>query len=190
MMYKLFCVALVIMCSCDSQIIRAETPSINDRSIVSVQKDCNIPISWNVHFSPNGGATAYLVEAIGQAAQSVYIQAYSFTSLPITQALIAAKNRNVHVEVILDKSDKTGKGTMLPMMINNGLIVYIDDKHAIAHNKIIIIDKKIVFTGSFNFTNSAEYRNAENSIEITDLCGKLPETYQKNWQLHREHSVK
>lgn len=190
-MYKIAIISLIALCSCDSQIVRAESPVSGARSFVSdASKDCNIPISWNVHFSPNGGAQDNIVKVIGEATQSIYIQAYSFTSLPITQALIDAKNRKVHIEILLDKSDKTGKGTMLPMMINNGLIVYIDDKHAIAHNKIMIIDKKIVFTGSFNFTNSAEYRNAENSIEITDLCGKLTETYQKNWQLHREHSVK
>jgi hypothetical protein len=34
--------------------------------------------------------------------------------------------------------------------------VYIDAEHAIAHNKIMVIDGQTVITGSFNFTNAAE----------------------------------
>ena len=39
-------------------------------------------------------------------------------------------------------------------------------KHAIAHNKIIVIDGKTVITGSFNFTKAAEEKNAENLLII------------------------
>lgn len=41
---------------------------------------------------------------------------------------------------------------------NSHIPTYIDAKHAIAHNKIMIIDREIVITGSFNFTKAAEKR--------------------------------
>ena len=62
----------------------------------------------------------------------------------------------------------------------------IDAQHAIAHNKVMIIDGETVITGSFNFTKAAEENNAENLIVLRDR--KLAERYIKNWQEHAEHS--
>jgi phosphatidylserine/phosphatidylglycerophosphate/cardiolipin synthase-like enzyme len=64
--------------------------------------------------------------------------------------------------------------------------VLIDAIHAIAHNKVMVIDGKMVITGSFNFTNSAEERNAENLLVIRDRV--LAERYEQNWQKHKTHS--
>jgi phosphatidylserine/phosphatidylglycerophosphate/cardiolipin synthase-like enzyme len=142
---------------------------------------------WEVHFSPRGGSTDFLNTNIGAANSSVYVQAYSFTSAPIAEALISKRKQGKIVEVILDKSDLTGKGSQIENLVKNGVVVYIDNKHAIAHNKIMIIDNRIVFTGSFNFTNAAESSNAENSIKLADP--KLAQIYQTNWNSHKEHSV-
>jgi len=42
------------------------------------------------------------------------------------------------------------------------------DVAGIAHNKIILIDARVVVTGSFNFTRSAEESNTENLLIIED----------------------
>jgi phosphatidylserine/phosphatidylglycerophosphate/cardiolipin synthase-like enzyme len=55
-----------------------------------------------------------------------------------------------------------------------------------AHNKVIIIDNRIVITGSFNFTNAAEGRNAENLLVISDV--HLADRYAQNWKAHQAHS--
>ena len=67
-----------------------------------------------------------------------------------------------------------------------GIPTFIDAAHAIAHNKIIIVDGEIVLTGSFNFTKAAEERNAENLLAIHDKA--LAAKYQENWEHHRGHS--
>ena len=64
---------------------------------------------------------------------------------------------------------------------------YIDSKHAIAHNKIMIIDDAIVITGSFNFTKAAQERNAENLLVLRDE--KMVWEYEANWQQHFAHSA-
>jgi phosphatidylserine/phosphatidylglycerophosphate/cardiolipin synthase-like enzyme len=64
--------------------------------------------------------------------------------------------------------------------------VKIDVQHAIAHNKVMIIDGETVITGSFNFTKAAEENNAENLLVIRDK--KLAERYERNWQEHERHS--
>jgi phosphatidylserine/phosphatidylglycerophosphate/cardiolipin synthase-like enzyme len=61
----------------------------------------------------------------------------------------------------------------------------LENKHAIAHNKVMIIDGETVITGSFNFTKAAEGKNAENLLMIHDR--KLASLYTKNWQERAGH---
>jgi len=62
-----------------------------------------------VYFSPKGGCTEAVVDALGKAKQTVLVQAYSFTSAPIAKALVDAHKRGVKVTVVLDKSQETEK---------------------------------------------------------------------------------
>src|ERR1700674_5076271 len=62
-------------------------------------------------FSPHQGATALVVKTINGAKRSVSIAAYSFTSKPIATALVAAHDRGIDVEIILDKSQVNGRTT-------------------------------------------------------------------------------
>lgn len=139
-----------------------------------------------VYFSPEGGCTEAVVREIDAAQSSILIQAYSFTSTPIAKAVVAAYRRGVHVEVILDRSQKTEKYTEADYLRNHRVPVLIDSEHAIAHNKVMIIDGQTVITGSFNFTKEAEQRNAENLLVIRDKI--LADQYTVNWKLHADHS--
>jgi phosphatidylserine/phosphatidylglycerophosphate/cardiolipin synthase-like enzyme len=139
-----------------------------------------------VYFSPRNGTTAAIVREIDQARSEIRVQAYSFTSAPIAQALLNAYKRGIKVEVILDKSQKTGKYSSSTFLMNARIPTYIDAHHAIAHNKIILIDRSVVITGSFNFTKAAEEKNAENLLIIRSK--ELVKPYLDNWQYHRNHS--
>ena len=57
----------------------------------------------------------------------------------------------------------------------------IDFQPAIAHNKVMVIDRRNVITGSFNFTTAAQKRNAENVLIILDDPA-IAEAYAANWQ--------
>jgi phosphatidylserine/phosphatidylglycerophosphate/cardiolipin synthase-like enzyme len=154
----------------------------NDTPSAKPSKECPITI----HFSPKGGVTASIVAGIKETNSEVRIQAFSFTSLPIAQAIIDVKKSGKTVEAILDRENLGNKSSVMRSLYDNGVTIYIDDKHAIAHNKLIIIDNQKVFTGSFNFSKGAEEHNAENSILISD--NKIAELYIENWNLHKEHS--
>ena len=143
-------------------------------------------IQWSVHFSPKGGCTEAVVEALAQAKTTVLVQAYSFTSAPIAKALVEAHRRGVKTEVVLDKSQRTEKYSSATFLYNSGIPCFIDAKHAIAHNKVMVIDGQTVITGSFNFTKAAEENNAENLLVIADA--EMAARYAQNWQVHRQHS--
>ena len=140
----------------------------------------------SVYFSPNGGCTNAIVNALGGARKTVLVQAYSFTSQRIAKALLDAKKRGVDVRVILDRSQTSERYSSADFLANSGIAVAIDRAHAIAHNKVMVIDNQTVITGSFNFTKAAEQRNAENLLIIRD--GKLAARYTANWKAHDAHS--
>lgn len=136
---------------------------------------------YQVCFTPGQDCTALIVKEISNAHKSIFVQAYSFTSAPIAQALVDAKKRGVDVEVILDKSQsRTNRYTSATFLVNNHIQTWIDYKPAIAHNKVMIIDKEEVITGSFNFTKAAQYKNTENVLIVNNAS--LANQYLDNWK--------
>jgi phosphatidylserine/phosphatidylglycerophosphate/cardiolipin synthase-like enzyme len=146
----------------------------------------SVPQGVQVYFSPHGGATQAVVGALDHATNSVLVQAYSLTSAPIAKALVEAHRRGVQVQVILDASQRTEKYSEADFLQNSDIPTLIDAQHAIAHNKIIIVDDYLVLTGSFNFTKAAEEKNAENLLVIND--SSLAKRYLGNWHSHEVHS--
>jgi phosphatidylserine/phosphatidylglycerophosphate/cardiolipin synthase-like enzyme len=122
---------------------------------------------------------------VGDAKRTILVQAYSFTSAPIAKALLDAHKRGVRVQAILDKSQRTEKYSSADFLANQGMSTMIDANHAIAHNKVIVIDGELVITGSFNFTKAAQEKNAENLLIIRDPV--LAAQYAQNWDVHRQH---
>ncbi len=158
--------------------------------ILFLEATCSLALagSIRVYFSPNGGCTDAILSQLNQAKTEILLQAYSFTSKPIAQALIQAQKRGVRITAVLDKSNRRQKYSAATFLKNVGIPVFIDDKHTIAHNKIMIIDNRVVITGSFNFTMAAENKNAENLVIMDDMPD-LTRSYQENFQKHLRHSV-
>jgi phosphatidylserine/phosphatidylglycerophosphate/cardiolipin synthase-like enzyme len=82
------------------------------------------------------------------------------------------------VQIILDRSQQKERYSSAKFMVHAGIPTYIDAAHAIAHNKVMIIDKSTGITGSFNFTKATEEKNAENllvlrSKELARLPGEI-----------------
>ena len=143
--------------------------------------------TYQVCFTPKGQCTQEIVEAINQAQSSIYVQAYSFTSMPIAKALIDKAQQGIRVYVLVDKSQsKKNRYTVVPMLQRNNIPVWIDRKPAIAHNKIIVIDEERVITGSFNYTKAAQEHNAENVLLIHDR--ELAVRYLTNWEYRKSVS--
>jgi len=141
----------------------------------------------DVYFSPNGGATEAIIKEIDLAKKEILIQAYSFTSKPIAKALVGARKRGIKIEAVLDKSQRKEKYTSADFVAHAGISTYIDSSHAIAHNKIIIIDRNTLITGSFNFTKAAEEKNAENMLIIKGNRS-LVDRYISNFEEHKKHA--
>lgn len=137
--------------------------------------------SYRICFVPNGASCQdLLVNEINNTRRTLLIQAYSFTSAPIAAAVKRAKDRGVDVRVILDKSQVSQRYSSATFLRNAGIAVVIDTKPAIAHNKVMVFDNASVFTGSFNFTKSAQERNAENGFLVRG-DDRIVRAYVDNW---------
>lgn len=144
--------------------------------------------AWRVYFSPNHSATKAVVDALDAAKATVLVQAYSFTSAAIAKALVEAHGRGVEVKVILDRKEMGSRYSSADFLAHAKIVTLIDGAHAIAHNKVMVIDGERVITGSFNFTTAAEQRNAENLLVIHDRA--LAARYTENWKAHAAHSAR
>ncbi len=144
------------------------------------------PTKIRAYFTPGHMVENAITDEIVAANSEIRVQAYSFTNPVIVQALADAQQRGVDVVLVLDKSNRTQKYSAADYASHAGIPTVIDDRHAIAHNKIMIIDGKVVITGSYNFTRAAEKSNAENIVIIES--GAIAEKYLQNWQKHRSHS--
>ena len=136
---------------------------------------------------PGESPTAALVRHFDAEDKEILCEVYSFTSRPIAEALIRAHARGVLVRVISDRTNLSGKGSVTPDLEAAGIEVVYDHEHAIMHDKVAIIGRKWLATGSFNWTAAAENKNAENLKIILD-----PEDarfYAEEWERHRGHSV-
>lgn len=144
----------------------------------------------NICFTPPSGCGELISREISKAKSSLFVQAYSFTSRKIIAAIIEAKSRGIEVNILLDKSNLTDQYSKLPLIQGvSGINIRIDKAPGIAHNKVMIIDKKKVITGSFNFSNDADKRNAENVLLINNQ--QVAQHFLDNWysRYNKSHAV-
>jgi phosphatidylserine/phosphatidylglycerophosphate/cardiolipin synthase-like enzyme len=127
-------------------------------------------------FTPGENCAQFIVRQIDAARSELLVQAYGFTNAAILNAIARAKERGVLVTTLLDKSNATnGKPE------RRCIDVLIDHRRSgIAHNKVLVIDGRHVITGSFNFTEAAQKRNAENVLLISNNP-KLAQRYAANF---------
>ncbi len=119
-------------------------------------------------FSPGGSAQSLVIDAINDAKYSIDLAAYSFTSKPVSLALLAAQKRGVVVRVLADEKANNTQYTAVTFLANQGVSVRLNRKYKIMHNKFAVIDNQSVQTGSFNYSAAADRSNAENVVFLRD----------------------
>lgn len=146
-----------------------------------------------VYFTPWDDAERALLRVIGQARRSIHVQAYTLSSRNIAWALGEARKRGVAVEVLADRDQVTrNEHSLIHILHDSGIPVWYEVRYAAAHNKVMLVDAEerdpVVVTGSYNFTFSAQARNAENLLILRGNA-PLARAYLDNWRRHRDDAV-
>ncbi|MBC8162032.1 MAG: phospholipase [Roseiflexaceae bacterium] len=119
-------------------------------------------------FAPEDGVAQYVLERIDNAQQNIRFMAFSFTSDEIGAAMIRQREQGIPVQGVFEAQNAGGSGSEYGALLSGGVDVLEDGSCYIMHHKTIIIDDRIVITGSYNFTASAEDSNDENLLIIDD----------------------
>lgn len=142
-------------------------------------------------FAPDDNIEEVLISLCDAEREKISMTAFSLTSISVANALINAKKRNVKVELVVDGQNSESPYSKVPMLFASGIPVWLypkktaDEstsarqqaffpKRGIMHNKFIIFKhslngKPLLWTGSYNFTWSANKKNQENVLIIDDF---------------------
>jgi phosphatidylserine/phosphatidylglycerophosphate/cardiolipin synthase-like enzyme len=117
-------------------------------------------------FSPGGECSDIIIQWIGRANTSIHVLIYSFTLDDVRDALIQAKARGVDVKIVMERSNANGSGSEYQALKAAGIDIRLDANSADMHNKVMIVDGRIVLSGSMNWSNAGVSRNNENLLVI------------------------
>ena len=149
--------------------------------------------SLQAMFTPWDDIETAVIDIITAARRQVLVQAYLLTSKKIATTLVAAHRRGVDVRVLVDGGQlEKAPSSMAGELSLSGIPVWIETKYQNAHNKVIVIDadspSATVITGSFNYTWTAQHKNAENILIARDNPA-LAARYAENWERHRQEAI-
>jgi phosphatidylserine/phosphatidylglycerophosphate/cardiolipin synthase-like enzyme len=143
-----------------------------------------------VYFSPNGGARQRLVRAIEESRRTIDIAVYSFTASELAEALYAAKARGVRIRVLVDRERAEAGGSGIRGLRLNGITVRSlgVPEQSLMHHKFAVFDERLVATGSYNWTNSAEHANYENLVVLEEpaVVARFQQEFRRLWREAKE----
>jgi phosphatidylserine/phosphatidylglycerophosphate/cardiolipin synthase-like enzyme len=135
------------------------------------------------HFSPNGGCATAMIKRLDAAQQTVDIAAYILTSADLCHAIERASRRGVAVRIVVDRAQEGGLSAYPAKLRSAAVQIRTDHVEKLMHSKYAILDGRAVATGSYNWSDNAEFHNAENLIVIDDqtTTAAFAADFAKHW---------
>ena len=136
-----------------------------------------------VYFSLSDNPQKEIIKNINRAQAFINIAMYVFTDKEIALPLIDAQKQGVKVRVYLDRSQIESSYSVSRFLVQKGTKVRISTNNYIMHHKFAIIDNRLLLTGSYNWTFSANNRNDENLMAIDDpeVIARYQDQFEKLW---------
>jgi phosphatidylserine/phosphatidylglycerophosphate/cardiolipin synthase-like enzyme len=123
------------------------------------------------YFAPERELSPFIADFIERAQDEVLVMAFSFTNEEIGEAMLARARAGVELRAVFETVGSDTEYSYYPRFAAANLPqvqVRQDGNPRIMHHKVIIIDRRSVLFGSFNFTNSANDQNDENIVIMHD----------------------
>ncbi|MBI1935503.1 hypothetical protein HYS31_03605, partial [Candidatus Woesearchaeota archaeon] len=145
-------------------------------------EDCSLELSSTI--SKDSGLYK-IIDLIRNAKTSIQVASFTFTHEAIADELIKADSRGINVTILTESRQRNVMGSQYKRVKDFGLNIRLDGNKYTMHHKFIIIDGKIVITGSPNFTNGGFNKNDENFLIIYDevLALKYIDEFNKLFSL-------
>ena len=151
--------------------------------ILSITISISTLAKTEIYFSLSDNPQKEIIKNINQAEAFINIAMYIFTDKEIALPLIKARERGVKVRVYLDKEQVDYKYSQSRFLVQKGIKTRVSTNNYIMHHKFAIIDNRLLLTGSYNWTFSANNRNDENLMVIDDpeIISRYQKQFEKLW---------
>lgn len=111
-----------------------------------------------------GGLDEAIVADIDAARHGVDMAMYNLSLDSVAQALLRAHQRGVRVRLVME-SGALDRNTPQRLM-DEGITIIGDRREGLMHNKFIVIDGQLVWTGSLNLTGSGTYDDYNQMVRV------------------------
>ncbi|MCH9627831.1 MAG: Cardiolipin synthase [Chlamydiales bacterium] len=140
---------------------------------------------WSLPRDKKEGLTR-LIGLIEGAQKTIQVAMYTWTHPVLTEAIVQAHQRGVHVEVILDRGQANGVGRKaLQSLVNSGVPIWLSTGRKLLHHKCLVVDNAVLVNGSANWTRAAFSRNHDCFFVLQDLSEAQQEKLATLWKRTR-----
>ena len=142
------------------------------------------PTIFEVHFFPNPSEEIHLINLISKTKTSLDIAMFTINNIKIASEIKNIFSRGIKLRILSDSECIKMPSSNVYSLAALGISVKIDDSVRYhMHHKFCVIDKSVVVTGSFNWTDQAVNHNQENLlfIENKELAAKYSNEFEKLW---------
>lgn len=155
------------------------TSTVDDQSITVGDTQ------MQVLFAPEDDAVEHILPYLEVAQTSIRFLAFSFTHDDLGEAMRNRSEAGVDVMGVFEKTGSSVSYSELGLMYCNGMAVRRDENSAFLHHKVIVVDEKIVITGSLNFSINGNESNDENVLIVdnADIASLYIQEFDRIWAL-------
>lgn len=138
-----------------------------------------LPQPNEVCFAPDEPCHVKLKKLIQSAKTSLDIAIFDINLDDLTHEVLV-QSRKIPVRILVDRREAKSGHSLVKLLEKAGAELRYGHQKGIMHNKFVIVDGKMVETGSFNYTNGAAFKNNENQVYLA--APSIVERYQKRFQ--------
>ena len=132
-----------------------------------------------------------IIPIVKSAKKNIRFLAFSFTDYPLADEMSQRAKAGVDVAGVFEKVGSETEASELRTLMCRNVPVRQDGNPAFLHDKVIVVDERVVITGSLNFSTNAEESNDENVIIIdnADIARLYMQEFDRVWQLANDPEI-
>jgi phosphatidylserine/phosphatidylglycerophosphate/cardiolipin synthase-like enzyme len=132
-----------------------------------------------------------IVPIVNSATKSIRFLTFSFTDYPLADTMSQRFKAGVDVQGVFETVGSETEAAELRTLMCRSVPVMQDGNPGFLHHKVIVVDERIVITGSMNFSTNAEENNDENVIIIdnADIARLYLQEFDRVWNLSKDPDV-
>ena len=126
-----------------------------------------------------------IIPVVKSATKSIRFLTFSFTDFPLAEAMIERSKNGVEVAGVFERLGSDTEAAELKTLICANVPARRDGNSNFLHHKVIVIDERIVVTGSMNYSTNAEESNDENVLIIdnAEIARLYTQEFERVWNL-------